>query len=440
MRNSAINIIQKLQDSGYTAYLAGGCVRDALLKIENKDYDIVTSATPKEVQSLFPKANSVGAHFGVMLVKKDGHFFDVATFRTDGDYKDNRRPESVHFATPQEDAFRRDFTINGLFECPISGTIDDYVDGRKDIEQRIIRAIGAPEERFQEDGLRLLRAIRFATTLDFTIDSETWLAIQKHAHLLKNISIERVRQEFSKIISHENRAQGLHLLVESGLMDYIIPEVLDLRGCDQPPQFHPEGDVYTHTHLMLGLLAEPSSLGLCLAVLLHDIGKPATRTYDKNADRVRFNGHAEVGAKMSEKILNRLKYPKELTQNVVSMVNNHMNFMNVSQMKKSTLRKFLARATFQEEMELHRVDCLGSNGNLSNYDFLRKKEKDFQDQAIIPEPLITGRHLIAMGFQAGSVFSQILHQVQEQQLEGNLTSEKAALEYVRTHFHHLSSL
>lgn len=422
----ATNIVKKLNEAGYKAFFAGGCVRDELLGMEPKDYDIATSATPDEVLSLFPKADSIGAHFGVILVKMDGDAFEVATFRHDGSYSDGRRPDSVTFTCPENDAVRRDFTVNGLFKNPLNGEIIDFVHGKADLDELTIRAIGKPVDRFQEDALRLLRAIRFATVLDFDIEPRTWSAIVENSHLLKKISVERISGEFNKILLHKNRSRGLQLLVDSGLIAHFLPEVLDLIGCEQPPQFHPEGDVYTHTHIMLDMLHESPSLSLCLAVLLHDIGKPATYTYDEEADRIRFNGHDSLGAEMADKILKRLRYSNTVIDEVTAMVANHMNFMHVRQMRKSKVKRFIARPTYQDEMELHRVDCMSSNGITENYDFLREKEEEFGNEPLIPTPLLTGKDLINRGLSPGPQFKAILSELQTEQLEGSITTADEA--------------
>ncbi len=424
----------KLIESGFTTYFVGGCVRDRLLGFEPKDYDIATSATPDQVLEVFPGGDAIGAHFGVILVKQDGFRFEVATFRTDGSYLDNRRPESVTFSSPEEDAQRRDFTVNGLFEQPLTGEVIDFVGGRLDIENRTLRAIGEATARFREDALRLLRAVRFATVLDFEIEPATWAAIKENAHLLESIAIERVQQELSKILLTGQRRRGVELLVESGLVNYFLPELMALIGCEQPPQWHPEGDVYTHTCIMLEMLPDDASLELCLAVLLHDIGKPATYTYDPAEDRIRFNGHDGVGAEMSERILRRLKYSNDVIDNVRAMVANHMNFMNVTKMKTSKLKRFMARPTYEDEMELHRVDCGSSNGVTENYDFLRAKEEEFANAPLIPEPLVRGRDLIALGMTPGPAFKRILQAVQNEQLEGRLLDSEQALAWVKSEF------
>jgi putative nucleotidyltransferase with HDIG domain len=434
LRESATRIALRLSEAGHEAYFAGGCVRDALMGRKPKDYDIATSARPEEVLALFPKADEIGAHFGVILVKADGTHFEIATFRSDGAYEDGRHPESVTFTTPEIDAQRRDFTINGLFENPVTGEIIDYVNGRADLEAGIIRAIGNPVERFDEDALRLMRAVRFATSTGFNIDPATWESIQSQAHLLKQISTERIREEFSRTLTNPQRRRGLELLVDSGLMEQFLPEFLPTRGCEQPPQFHPEGDVYVHTCIMLELLPPDASLELCLGVLFHDIGKPPTATYDEEADRIRFNGHDRVGAEMAEEILRRLRYSNATIEAVVALVYHHMQFMHVQQMRIAKLKRFMARPTFLDEIELHRVDCTSSHGMLDNIEFLDAKTAEFAAEPLIPSPLITGRHLISLGFSPGPKFSEILEYIQTEQLEGRLTSKDEALAAVHEKF------
>ena len=421
----------RLIDAGHTTYFAGGCVRDTLLGIEPKDYDIATSATPAEVQNLFPKSNAIGAHFGVILVKANGFPFEIATFRHDGSYKDGRHPESVSFTTPEDDASRRDFTVNGLFQNPQSGEIIDFVNGQQDLKAQCLRAIGNPTERFQEDALRLMRAIRFASTLGFQIEPATWSAICENSDLLAKISAERIRDEFTTIITSKHRARGFDLLTESGLMKHIVPEVYDLIGCEQPPQWHPEGDVYTHTRIMFDMLADEPSAELALAVLLHDIGKPATYSYDQADDRIRFNGHDRVGTEMADTILHRLKYSNHTIDEVCAMVANHMNFMNVQHMRTAKVKRFMARPTYGDEMELHRVDCASSNGFTDNYEFLRAKEQQFAAEPLIPPQLITGKDLIELGLSPGPQFTEILNTIQTEQLEGRLTNKEEAIDYLR---------
>ncbi|WP_367872473.1 CCA tRNA nucleotidyltransferase [Luteolibacter sp. Populi] len=430
-RQIATSFAYKLKAAGHVAYFAGGCVRDRLLGKEPKDYDIATSATPAQVTRLFPGSNEVGAHFGVVIAKDHGVMVEIATFRTDGSYKDGRRPEAVTFSTPEEDAQRRDFTINGLFEDPETGEVIDFTGGQADLEAGVLRAIGNPADRFAEDSLRLMRAVRFATTLGFEIEAGTWAAMQDHAAGLQRISPERIRDEFSRIIVLPARRRGLELLVDSGLIQYFLPEVLPLIGCDQPPEWHPEGDVYIHTRIMLEMLGDDASLELCLAVLLHDIAKPPTRTYDEEAGRIRFNGHDALGATMAEEILRRLKYPNHVIEDVAFMVSRHMQFMNVQQMRTSKLKRFMATPTFPQELELHRVDCASSNGFTDNLEYLIEKREEFAAEPLIPKPLVTGHDLIALGVPSGPRFSEILEAVQTEQLEGRLTEREQALEWVK---------
>ncbi len=430
-RRFAAHITQTLNEAGHTAYFAGGCVRDFLLGSQAKDYDVATSATPDQVAALFPKSDLIGAHFGVVLVKDKVAPTEVATFRTDGSYNDNRHPEHVTFSTPEHDAQRRDFTINGLFQDPHTDEIIDYVGGRADLEKKIIRAIGDPAARFQEDALRLMRAVRLATVLDFEIEANTAAAIKKYGPLLINIATERIRDEFSKIITHPNRAKGINLLVALGLIGYFLHEVLMLIGCEQPPQWHPEGDVYTHTKIALSLLPKDASLSLCLAMLLHDIAKPPTATFDTEQQRIRFNGHDKLGATMSEEILRRLRYPNDIVEAVREMVAHHMQFMNVKDMRIAKLKRFMARPTFSDEMHLHYADCASSNGFRDNYDYLNEKLEQFANEPLLPQPLITGRDLLNLNIPTSPFYSTILTEVQTEQLEGRLTTRDEALAFIQ---------
>ncbi|HEY0793322.1 MAG TPA: CCA tRNA nucleotidyltransferase [Chthoniobacterales bacterium] len=431
MRSVAQGIVARLQKGGYTALFAGGCVRDVLLGLPPKDIDIVTSAEPEIVQALFARTIPVGAQFGVIRVLEQGCEFEVATFRADGKYLDGRRPESVAFSTPEQDAQRRDFTINGLFYDPVAVRVIDYVDGRADLQRRLIRAIGEPERRFEEDRLRLLRAVRFSTTLQFTVEPATWAAVCRQAAEITVVSAERIRDELNKILTDPHRVDGLDGLEASGLLAVLLPEVQAMRGCQQPPQFHPEGDVYVHTRLMLSLLAPDAPLLLVWAVLLHDIGKPVTQTFDPAADRIRFNGHDRVGADMAAGILNRLRFSNEETAVVVEAVRNHMVFKDVQEMRASRLRRFMARPHFALELELHRVDCLGSHGDVSNHTFLQEKAQELAAEPLIPPPLVTGHDLIALGLKPGPQFREILEAVQTSQLEGGVRTRAEALDLVR---------
>jgi len=430
MRSAAVHIVKTLVQAGHQAVFAGGCVRDMLRGVEPKDYDIATSARPEEVQALFAKSHSVGAHFGVIIVVVDGYQIEIATFRKDGAYSDARRPDSVEFTDAQEDAKRRDFTVNGLFFDPLKDEVLDYVGGRADLERHVLRAIGDPSARFREDHLRLLRAVRFATTLEFSIEEQTFRAVCAQSPGIRTVSAERVRDELSRIFLHPNRVRGFDLLVESGLMAQVLPEIMKLKGCEQPPQFHPEGDVFVHTRIMLGLLPREASLPLVLSVLFHDIAKPDTFAVDETG-RIRFNNHDKIGARMTEGILRRLKFPNAVIGPTVDVVENHMVFKDVQQMRVSRLKRFLARPTIEDEMELHRVDCSSSHAMLDNYEFLRAKQAEFatQSEPLIPKPLINGHDLISLGFTPGPRIREVLSTAQNLQLEGTLHTREEALEW-----------
>ncbi len=433
LEESARAIVRRLQDTGFAALYAGGCVRDRLLGTEPHDYDIATDAKPEQVQALFPRTVAVGAHFGVICVLDGEQQFEVASFRADGLYLDGRRPETVTFSTPEQDAQRRDFTINGLFYDPIAGRLIDYVGGQRDLEARVLRAIGDPADRFREDRLRLLRAVRFATVLGFDLDPATWRAVCENAPHIHEVSAERIRDELVKIFLAPSRVRGWDLLDESGLMREVLPEIEALKGCEQPPQFHPEGDVFVHTRIMLGLLPAEVSVPLVLSVLFHDIGKPGTFAVDPDG-RIRFNGHDELGAAMTARLMERLRFSRAEIDATVEAVAGHMIFKDVQQMRVAKLKRFMARPYFEDEMELHRVDCTSSHGLLDNYEFLKAKREEFASEPLIPPPLVTGRDLIALGLQPGPRFSEILEAVQSRQLEGTLKDRDAALAFVRSEF------
>lgn len=433
MEKIARSIVSRLVDAGHIALFAGGCVRDQLLCRECHDIDIATSATPEQVQALFARTVTVGAQFGVVVVVERGMEFQVATFRADGIYIDGRRPKSVEFSTPERDAARRDFTVNGLFFDPLSEEIIDFVGGREDLDRGIIRAIGEPADRFREDKLRLLRAIRFAATLGFEIDSATWDALRTLAPEILTVSAERIRDEVVKIFTSPARVRGLDLLEASGLLREILPEVADLQGCEQPPEFHPEGDVYIHTRIMLELLEANVSTPLVLSVLFHDIGKPPTFMVDETG-RIRFNGHEHVGADMTRHLMERLRFSNDEIEDTVAMVKNHMAFKDVQQMRVAKLKRFLARPTIDDELELHRVDCTSSHGMLDNLEFLLQRREDFAHEPLIPTPLVTGNDLIAQGRKPGPAFKEILEGVQTLQLEGGLQNRQEALAWVMQTF------
>ena len=430
MEAAAVAIVRELRAAGHEACFAGGCVRDLLRGVVPKDFDIATSARPEEILRLYPKADAIGAHFGVMLVKRGGHAYEVATFREDGDYHDGRRPASVTFSDAVADARRRDFTINGMFYDPVAGEVIDHVGGRADLGARLIRAIGNPRDRFREDYLRLLRAIRFATLLEFEIEPGTWEAIREVAPRITDISPERIREELDKIWKSPRRLRGFDLLAESGLMQAILPEILDLRGCEQPPQFHPEGDVFVHTRLMLSLLPPDASLPLVLSVLFHDIAKPATFTRDPADGRIRFNGHEKVGAEMTEAILRRLRYPNAVIDATVSGVAHHMRFKDVTKMRTATLKRFMAREHFADELELHRVDCLGSNGLLGNHEYLLAKQREFSAAPLLPKWFLQGGDLIARGIRPGPALGELLTEAHDLQLDGTHATREEALAWL----------
>lgn len=429
MEEVATRIVRRLREAGHEALFAGGCVRDRLLGRPAHDIDIATSARPEAVQKLFPRTVAVGAQFGVIVVLEGGQEFQVATFRADGVYLDGRRPDSVAFTTAEGDALRRDFTINGLFYDPLEARVIDYVRGEEDLRAGIVRCIGDAEARFSEDKLRLLRCVRFAATLGFQIAPETWDALRSRAHEIQAVSAERIRDELVKIFLHPSRVVGFDLLDASGLLAAVLPEVAALKGCEQPPEFHPEGDVFVHTRLMLSLLPESVSIPLVFSVLLHDIGKPPVLFRDETG-RIRFNGHESVSARMSEEIFDRLRFSNAEREAAVVAVQNHMAFKDVQQMRVATLKRFLARPTIDDELELHRVDCLGSHGMVDNYEFLLAKREEFSRQPLIPPPLVTGRDLIDLGWKPGPEFKKVLDAVQVGQLEGTLTTRQDALDWI----------
>ena len=432
-RHTAESLARRLQEAGHTAYFAGGCVRDELLGVTPKDFDIATDATPVQVQKLFPKSHAVGAHFGVIVVREREENFEIATFRTDGSYGDGRRPDTVEFSTPQEDAQRRDFTVNGMFLDPVTGRIIDFVGGLQDLRDRRLRAIGDAEARFREDHLRLMRAVRFATVLGYEIERETWAAVVANAESIARISVERTREELVKILLHPQRLRGFDLLAESRLLFHILPEMEALKGCTQPPEYHPEGDVWIHTRLMLGLLPESVSVPLVLSVLLHDIAKPATWSCDPAEGRIRFNGHDKLGAEMSGDILRRLRFSNDAIAATVEAVANHMKFMHIQEMRTSRLKRWMASPTFPDEVQLHRVDCLGSHGMLDNFEFVLAKQDEFASAPVIPPRLLDGHALMKLGYPAGPVLGEILTAVQDAQLEGIIGDEAAALAWVAEH-------
>jgi len=433
MERTAYGIVRRLRAAGHVAYYAGGSVRDLLRGQIPKDIDVATNALPEVVQKMFPRTYAVGAHFGVIVVLENGFQFEVATFRSDGAYLDGRHPIDVHFATAEEDAARRDFTINGMFFDPETKKVIDFVGGHADLDARVIRAIGNPSQRFAEDRLRMLRAIRFATVLDFEIQASTWDALVAHVPTITEISVERIREELVRIFLSEERVRGWDLLDTSGLMRVVLPELEAMKGCEQPPQFHPEGDVFKHTRIMLGLLPKEASLPLVFSVLFHDIGKPPTSSVDEKG-RIRFNGHDRVGAEMTEAIMQRLRFSRAEIDATVEAVRQHMVFKDVPNMRVAKLKRFMARPTFGDELELHRVDCQSSHGMMDNYDFLMQKRQEFANEPIIPPPLVRGDDLLALGLRPGPKIGEILEAVETRQLEGALRDREEALEWLKSEY------
>lgn len=436
MKDQAISVVRQLQKAGFETYFAGGSVRDQLLGLESKDIDIATSATPEQVQKLFSRVTDLqGACFGVVRVLVDEYTFEVATFRRDGPYQDGRRPEYVEYTSAEEDARRRDFTINGLFYDPIADKLIDFVGGQADLEARLIRAIGDPVARFSEDKLRLLRAVRFAANLPrkdrkpFIIETNTWAAMCQLAPEIACVAVERVRDELDKIWAGARPEHGLDLLDQSGLLKVVLPDIDRMHGVEQPPQFHPEGDVFQHVRMMLSKLHH-SPLVLGLAVLFHDVGKPATYKMDETG-RIRFNGHETVGARMTEKIMGDMRYSNEVIRQVVALVENHMTFKDVMRMKMSTLKRLMGRDTFDLELELHRIDCQCSHGDVENYFFLKHQRENMPVDEIKPTPLISGHDVLALGVPPGKAIGAILNKVYEAQLEGSIHTHNDGIALAR---------
>jgi poly(A) polymerase len=459
VREFANSIVSTLRERGHQAYLVGGCVRDLLLGRDPADYDIATDARPEEVMRIFPETYAVGAQFGVVLVPAPeaerpkenencstetateefalGHHhkscIEVATFRCDLGYSDGRHPDEVRFSRdPREDVQRRDFTINGLLLDPIENKVLDYVGGQDDLKSKIIRAIGNPDIRFAEDKLRILRAVRFAARFEYTIEPATFVSIQKLAPQIHQVSRERVRDELTRMLTEGRARQAFELLERTGLLRQVLPEIDAMKGVAQPPEFHPEGDVFVHTLLMLEKLPQPCPAALAWGVLLHDVGKPPT--FRRAPDRIRFDEHARVGTKMAEAICRRLRFSNDETKQIVALVENHMRFGDVERMKTSTFKKFIRLPRFEHHLALHRLDCESSHRNLRLYNFTRDKINTLPPEEVRPQPLITGEDLIASGYTPGPVFKEILAAVEDAQLNGKLPSKHAAMQLVRYEF------
>jgi poly(A) polymerase len=433
MRSTATEIVRQLRRVGFEAFWAGGCVRDALLGREPHDYDVATSATPDQIEALFAHTIPVGKQFGVIIVIADGHQFQVATFRAESDYQDGRRPGSVRFSHAREDAIRRDFTVNALFYDPVTEQVHDWVGGEKDLRARLIRTVGSPDERFAEDHLRLLRAIRFAAQLGFDIEAATLDAVRQHAEKIKLVSAERVRDELNKLFAPPHAARGLTLLHESGLMPHVLPELVPTLTCEQSPDFHPEGTVFNHIRLMLEHLpsdAAASPPSLAWSVLLHDIAKPLTSSRGEDG-LIHFYQHEKIGADMAEQILQRLKFPRRQTDDIVDAVRHHMQFKDAPKMRQSTLRRMLLRENFPLELALHRLDCLGSHRRLDIHDFLVEQQAHLNDRPHLIPPLLNGGDVIALGLKPGPELGALLHELRDLQLAEELKSPEEARAWVR---------
>ncbi len=447
---AALGIVQALLAERREAYFAGGCVRDLLLGVKPKDFDVTTAATPEQVMRLFSRTEAVGAHFGVVLVideiEGERVATEVATFRSDGVYSDGRRPDAVTFSSdPREDVLRRDFTVNGLlldavrFEAgdAVEDCVLDFAQGRADLEAKVLRAIGDPVRRFTEDKLRTLRGVRFAARLGFALEPETMRAMQKLAPEIAHISPERIRDELTKILTEGAAHRGFELLDQSGLLAVLLPEVARMKGCEQPPAYHPEGDVWVHTLMLLDHLPPGASATLAWGMLLHDVGKPPTFTPpnpDKPGDRIRFNGHAEIGVAVARAILNRLRFSNDDSAQILELVKHHMQFGDVPKMKRSTLKRFLRMPRFEEHMALHFADVMSSHGMLGPFEAATQALAEMGEEQIRPAPLITGADLIQAGYRPGPHFKEMLTTAEDAQLEGWVEDREASLALVQSKF------
>jgi poly(A) polymerase len=473
---AALKIVQTLRARGYEAYFAGGCVRDLLQGREPADYDVATSATPDIVLAMFPRTFAVGAHFGVVLVAPEdgeaGFVTEVATFRSDLSYSDGRHPDAVRYTkTAEEDVKRRDFTINGLLLDPLRssaggdarttagqeagatkpttgkngapshdgrfagdlrGAVLDYVGGLDDLDAGVVRAIGRAEQRFEEDHLRMLRAVRFAARFEFELETETKRAIRSLASRIHAVSRERVRDELTKMLTEGHARRAFELLDETGLLNEVLPEIARMKGVEQPPQFHPEGDVWVHTLMLLEQLEAGCSETLAWGALLHDVGKPPT--FKRAPDRIRFDGHVEVGVAMGAEICRRFRFSNEETRQVLALIENHMRFMDAQRMKESTLKRFFRLERFEEHLALHRMDSMAASGNLESWEFARERFHSMPEAVVRPKPLITGRELIAAGYPPGARFREMLRAAEDAQLEGTIATAEEALKLVRERF------
>jgi putative nucleotidyltransferase with HDIG domain len=441
---AATAVVHSLAAAGHRAYLVGGCVRDLLMGHAPKDYDVATDARPDAVMALFRRSFGVGAHFGVVLVPMlvDGQEIvtEVATFRSDGVYSDGRRPDEVAYTDdPEQDVLRRDFTINGMLldvdkylaTGDAAAATLDYVGGREDLKAGVVRAIGKPMRRFSEDKLRMLRAVRFAARFEFTIERETFAAIRVLASEIGQVSRERMRDELTRMLTEGHAAAAFEMLEKSGLLEQVLPEVAAMRGVAQPPEWHPEGDVWVHTLLLLEKLPPGCPATLAWGALLHDVGKPPTYSV---SDRIRFNGHAEIGTRMAAAICRRLRFSNEETEQILALVANHMRFGDVEKMKESTLKRFFRLPRFDEHLELHRLDVTSSHNRLELYDFAKARYEAAPVEEVRPRLLVTGSKLIAAGYRPGPGFREMLDAAEDAQLEGAITTTEEGLALVRKMF------
>jgi poly(A) polymerase len=435
-REFANSICNRLQSAGYQALLVGGCVRDLLLKREPADYDVATNATPEQVLQLFPNGITVGAQFGVILVPQDGMKVEVATFRSDIGYADGRHPDRVEYSTsPEKDVQRRDFTINGLLMRHHTGEVLDFVNGQADLRSGVIRAIGEPDRRFVEDKLRMLRAARFAARFGYEIEPETFRAIRRHAKEISQVSAERIREELTKMLTEGAARTAFELLDSCWLLSVLLPEITALHGVEQPPQYHPEGDVWIHTMMMLEGLAAGSPPTLAWGVLLHDVGKPATfRSAKETGDRIRFDGHVEVGMAIGRRLLEKLRFSNDDSEQILRLVEHHMRFKDVGRMKPATLKRFVRLPRFAEHLDLHRLDCLSSNRNLGAYEFVKEFVSKTPPDVVRPPKLLTGTDLLEAGYAPGPLLGKILATIEEAQLNGELNNRQEAISFVEAQF------
>ena len=429
-RKAAAEIVTRLRAAGHLAYFVGGCVRDVLLGRQPKDFDVATSAGPEQVLAMFEKTQAVGAHFGVVLVCGDEAVTEVATFRNDGTYSDGRHPDAVRFSdNPEEDVKRRDFTINGMMLDPEDDRVLDWVGGLEDLRAGVVRAIGDPLQRFTEDKLRMLRGVRFAARFEFALDPATGKAMQQLALQIHQVSPERVRDELTRMLTEGHARRAFELLDATGLLVQVLPEVTRLKGVAQPPQYHPEGDVWVHTLLLLDGLEAGCPMALAWGALLHDIGKPAT--FRVAPDRIRFDGHVEAGVRIAEEICRRLRFPNHETEQILLLIANHMRFADAPKMKQSTLKRFFRLADFEQHLALHRLDCLACHGSLTLYDFARDRYASMPEEQVRPPLLVTGKDLIEAGYNPGPQFSEMLAAAEDAQLEGTVHDREEALALIR---------